>query len=178
MALWIVLPGAQLSATAADPGSPQVSVLEVRGTYSVLARFDVPQDTGAALAVLSDYEQIPRFMPDVRTSVILKRTPGRLLVEQEAVSRFLLFSKTVHLVLDVTEDGDTIRFVDRCGKSFTRYQGIWQVLQKDGGTSISYELSAHPTFDVPGFMLKRLLKRNSLEMIERLRREIAERSAR
>ena len=179
MALWSVLPGAQLSATAADPRSPpQVSVLEVRGTYSVVARFDVPQDAGAALAVLSDYERIPRFMPDVRTSVILERTPGRVLIEQEAVSQFLMFSKTMHLVLDVTEDGDTIRFVDRCGKSFTRYQGIWRVMQKDGATSISYELTAQPAFDVPGFMLKRLLKRNSLEMIDRLRREIAERSER
>ena len=176
--LWIALPGAHLSATAAPGSSPQVSVLEVRGTYSVVARFDVPQDSGAALAVLSDYEQIPRFMPDVRTSVILERTPGRVLIEQEAVSQFLTFSKTVHLVLDVTEDGDTIRFVDRCGTSFTRYQGIWRVTQKDGATSITYELTAQPAFDVPGFVLKRLLKRNALEMIERLRQEIAERAAR
>ena len=117
-------------------------------------------------------------MPDVRTSVILERTPGRVLIEQEAVSQFLMFSKTVHLVLDVTEDGDTIRFVDRCGKSFTRYQGMWRVMQKDGATSITYELTAQPAFDVPGFVLKRMLKRNSLEMIDRLRREIAERSAR
>ena len=177
MTLWIALPGAPLTATTAA-GSSQVSVIEVRGTYSVIARFDVPQDTGAALAVLSDYERIPRFMSDVRTSVILERTPGRALIEQEAVSQFLMFSKSVHLVLDVTEDGDTIRFVDRCGKSFTRYQGMWRVMQKDGATSITYELTAHPAFDVPGFMLKRLLKRNSLEMIDHLRREIAERSAR
>ena len=176
--LWIALPGAHPTATTATGSSPQVSVQEVRGTYSVVARFEVPQDTRAVLAVLSDYEQIPRFMPDVRTSVILERTPGRLLIEQEAVSQFLMFSKTVHLLLDVTEDGDTIRFVDRCGKSFTRYQGMWRVMQKDGATSITYELTAQPAFDVPGFVLKRMLKRNSLEMIDRLRREIAERSAR
>ena len=178
LTLWIALPGAHLTATAAAGPSPQVSVLEVRGTYSVVARFEVPQDSGAVLAVLSDYEQILRFMPDVRTSVILERTPGRVLIEQEAVSQFLMFSKTMHLVLDVTEDGDTIRFVDRCGRSFTRYQGMWRVMQKDGATSITYELTAQPAFDVPGFVLKRMLKRNSLEMIDRLRREIAERSAR
>ena len=44
--------------------------------------------------------------------------------------------------------------------------------------TVTYELTAHPAFDVPGFMLKRLLKGNSLEMIDRLGREIAERSAR
>ncbi len=86
----------------------------------VAASFEVPQAVAVALAVLSDYEQIPRFMPDVRTSVVLERTPDRLLIEQAAVSRFMMFTKKVHLVLEVTEDGDTIRFVDRCGKSFTR----------------------------------------------------------
>ena len=173
----LALPGAPLTAAADRGPAPQVSVLEEGGTYSVVARFEVPQDSGAVLAVLSDYEHIPRFMPDVRTSVILERTPGRVLIEQEAVSQFLMFSKTMHLVLDVTEDGDTIRFVDRCGRSFTRYQGMWRVMQKDGATSITYELTAQPAFDVPGFVLKRMLKRNSLEMIDRLRREIAERSA-
>ncbi len=174
----VSLPGAHLAATAAPEPSSGVSVREERGTYSVAARFEVPQAAGVALAVLSDYEQIPRFMPDVRTSVILERTPGRLLIEQEAVSQFMMFSKKVHLVLEVTEAGDTIRFVDRCRKSFTRYEGTWRVIQKDGGTTVTYELSARPAFDVPEFILKRLLRRDSGEMIHRLRREIAARAAR
>ena len=176
LTLWIALPGAHLTATAAAGPSPQVSVLEVRGTYSVVARFEVPQDTGAAVAVLSDYEQIPRFMPDVRTSVILERTPGRILVEQEAVSQFMMFSKKVHLILEVTETGNSIHFVDRCGTSFTRYEGTWRVLPEGNGARVTYQLTARPAFDVPEFILKRLLKRNSGQMIDRLRREIAARA--
>ncbi len=178
VSLCVALPGAQLAATA-DPGlDPQVSVREEGGVYSVTARFFVRQSPAAALAVLSDYEQIPRFMPDVRTSVILERTPGRLLVEQEAVSQFMMFSKKVHLLLEVTEDGDTLRFVDRCLKSFTNYDGSWQAVAKDGGAAITYKLTANPAFDVPEFILKRLLKRDSARMIEGLQREIASRPAR
>src|SRR5688572_13708070 len=154
-----------LGATAGDPAAaPQVSVTEARGLYSVTARFEIPQDASVALAVLSDYEQIPRFMPDVRKSVVLERGPKRLLVEQEAVSQFMMFSKTVHLVLEVFEDGNSIRFTDKSGKSFQTYEGSWLAEARNGGTTITYTLSAKPGFDVPQFILKRLLKRDSGEM--------------
>ena len=50
-----------------------MTVREERGVYSVAARFHVPQPPRVALAVLTDYEQIPRFMPDVATSIVLER---------------------------------------------------------------------------------------------------------
>ena len=165
-----------LTMTPAPP--PHVQVSEARGLYTDKASFTVPQAPELALAVLSDYEQIPRFMPGVRTSRVRERAPGRLIVEQEAESRFMVFSKTVHLVLEVTESGGAIRFVDRCGKSFTTYEGAWRAQTIDGGALITYELSAQPAFDVPEFILKRLLKRDSGEMIDRLRREIAARAQR
>jgi carbon monoxide dehydrogenase subunit G len=178
VSLCVALPGAQLAATA-DPGlESQVTVREDRGVYSVAAEFLVPQPPAAALAVLSDYEQIPRFMPDVQRSVVLERTPGRLIVEQEAVSRLMMFSKKVHLVLEVTEDRNTLRFRDRCLKSFTSYEGSWQAVERDGGAAVSYKLTATPAFDVPEFILRRLLKRDSTRMIEGLKREIASRAVR
>ena len=165
-------------ATAADGSAPapQVSVREDRGVYTVAARFEISQSAARALAVLSDYERIPQFMPEIKTSVVLSRTAGRILVEQEAISRFMMFSKTVHLLLEVTRDESSLRFVDRCGKSFTTYQGAWRATTSGGRTKITYELTAKPAFDVPEFILKRLLKRDSVQMIDRLQREIAARA--
>jgi ribosome-associated toxin RatA of RatAB toxin-antitoxin module len=164
----------------ADDTAPDVIITVERGTYSVAARFDVPETPGAALAVLSDYEQIPRFMPGVRKSVIVERTPAHLVVEQEAVTQYLMFSKTVHLVLVVTEAGNTIQFTDRAHDSFRFYEGSWRVTPRmgdTGGATIAYAVTARPAFDVPGFVLKRLLTRDSDEMISGLRREIAARVA-
>jgi ribosome-associated toxin RatA of RatAB toxin-antitoxin module len=155
-----------------------VNVREDRGTYTVTARFEIPQSAAEALAVLSDYERIPRFMPEIKTSVVLSRTEGRILVEQEAISRFMMFSKKVHLLLEVTQDDGSLRFVDRCGKSFRTYQGAWRATTPGDRTTVTYELTAKPAFDVPEFILKRLLKRDSVEMIDRLRREIAARTGR
>jgi carbon monoxide dehydrogenase subunit G len=163
---------------AADKPEPQVSVREDRGTYTVTARFEIPQSAAVALEVLSDYEQIPKFMPEVQSSVVVDRTADRILVQQEAISSFMMFSKRVHLLLEVTQEPGAIHFVDRCAKSFTAYAGAWRAVAENGRTIVSYDLTAKPGFEVPEFILKRLLKRDSARMIERLRREIGSRPAR
>ena len=163
-------------AIAGAQNDPPVTVTEDNGVYSVAATFTVPQAGSFALAALTDYAQIPRFMPEVRTSNVLERVDDRAVVEQEAVARFMMFSKRVHLVLEVQEDRGTIRFRDRCGKSFARYEGVWTIAERDGKTHVTYALAAKPSFDVPEFLLKRLLKRDASQMIEHLKAEIASRA--
>ena len=160
-------------AAAGQGPEPIVTVQEDRGIYSVRARFHVPQSEAVAMAVLTDYERIPRFMPDIKTSVLLERTAGRAVVEQEGVSHFLMFSKRVHLVLEITEAADALRFRDRCGRSFASYEGSWTLSSENGGARIVYELMAQPSFSVPASVLKRLFRRDSASMIESLRQEIA-----
>jgi carbon monoxide dehydrogenase subunit G len=172
------MPCAPLTASDDRESHHAVTVLEEHGVYSVRARFEVPQSPAVALAVLTDYERIPRFMPGVQTSVVLERGSGRALIEQEAVSRLMMFSKRVHLVLEVSEGVDTVRFRDRSGRSFARYEGMWRLCEENGRTEIVYELIAQPSFDVPEFILKRLLRRDSGQMIESLKREMAARSGR
>jgi carbon monoxide dehydrogenase subunit G len=141
--------------------------------YRVDASFEVPVPPSVALAVLTDYERIPRFMPDVKTSVVRERFSGGAVVEQEAVPRVMFFSRRVHLLLEVREAGDTVSFQDVCGRSFVWYAGAWRLSERDGRTVVRYELNAQPAFDVPEFLLKRLLRNDAKQMIEHLRAEIA-----
>jgi ribosome-associated toxin RatA of RatAB toxin-antitoxin module len=158
--------------------SSNLIVREEKGVYTVLAHFLVDQSPSVTLSVLTDYEQIPRFMPDIRTSVVRERGTGWAVVEQEGVSAFMMFSRRVHLVLDIEERPDALIFRDRCAQSFVRYEGAWHLSQHDGQTAITYELRAEPSFEVPEWMLKRLLRRDSGKMIERLRSEIEARVTR
>ena len=167
----------QASAAVAEEPTNLI-VREEKGVYTVVAHFLVDQTPSVALRVLTDYEQIPRFMPHVRTSIVRERGTGWAVVEQEAVSAFMMFSKRVHLVLDIEERPDALIFRDRCARSFVRYEGAWRLSShNDGQTAITYELTAEPSFEIPGWMLKRLLQRDSGQMIERLQREIAARAA-
>ena len=157
--------------------SPMVSVTESGpGAYTVSARFSVPEQAGAVRAALTDYENIPRFMPAVRMTRVLDRGEGHARIEQEAVSQFMMFSKRVHLVLDIDETTTLITFRDRCGKSFTQYEGAWNITQYDEGTSIEYRLTASPAFDVPSFVVRRLLDRDARGMIAGLRAAIRARA--
>ena len=177
--LVVVMLGIAFTAGLADSrparGQADVQVRENHGVYTVDATFPVSQPPAAVLAVLTDYEQIPRYMPDVRKSIVHERTASGAVVEQEAVSKVMLFSKRVHLVLDVQEAARTIRFRDTCGRSFSQYEGLWTLAEDRAGTSVRYQLTAKPSFDVPEFLLKRLLRRDATEMIERLQREIERR---
>jgi carbon monoxide dehydrogenase subunit G len=168
-----LMPGFAVRASEDVRVTSDLVVVEANGLYSVTANFHVPQTPAAVVTVLTNYEQIPRFMPGVKTSVVLERTPGGAVVEQEAVSRLLMFSKRVHLILEVTETPATVRFRDRCGKSFSFYEGRWSMSASDGGTDVRYELKARPTFGIPDALLTRLLRRDSTRMIESLRQEIA-----
>ena len=78
--------------------------------------------------------------------------------------------------LEVTEEPADIRFRDRCGRSFRQYEGSWQIGADEKGTTIVYRLNAKPSFEASEFLLKRLLKRDARQMIERLTSEIAARS--
>ena len=155
--------------------APAVTVREDGGTYLVTARFDVAAAPPDALRVLSDYERIPEFAPGVTRSVVKDRQGSRVVVEQEARSRVLLFNKRIHLVLDIEERDATIEFRDICGRSFTSYTGSWEVVPSGDGSTVTYSLSARPAFDVPQFMLVRLLKKDSTEMIANLQRAIERR---
>ena len=161
--------------TAGDAPDADVNVREDHGVYTVRAAFEVPQPAEIAFAVLTDYEAIPRFMPNISSSVVLERENGRVVVEQQAVSRLMMFSKRLHLVLDIEEGAGTLTFSDRCRRSFARYEGEWRLSERNGRTLIIYELLAQPTFDVPEFVLRRVLKRDSRELIARVKREIAAR---
>jgi ribosome-associated toxin RatA of RatAB toxin-antitoxin module len=176
MAAMLLLGALAAPAAAVARNDPAVTVNEERGVYTVTAAFTVPQAPSFAFAALTDYAGIPRFMPEVRTSNVIERADDRALVEQEAIARFMMFSKRVHLVLEVRESEGTIRFRDRCGSSFSRYEGEWTITESGGTTQVRYELSAKPSFDVPEFLLKRLFKRDATQMIERLKAEISARA--
>lgn len=154
---------------------PQAVVTEAKGIYTVSAKFAVPQSPEAAIAVLMDYEHLQRFMPDLKKSSVIARTGACVTVAQEAVAAFFPFSKHIYLTLEITETPLALAFRDRSGKSFSQYNGTWQVSKAEGHTVVVYTLVAKPSFSIPEFVLSRLLKRDAGRMITALQKEIAAR---
>lgn len=156
--------------------SSQVKVTEDAGVYTVSAWFTVPQTPSAAFAVLTDYENLPRFMPGLKKSVLVERSASTVILEQDAVAKFLTFSKNIHLRLQTVEQDHTLHFKDTSSKSFSQYEGSWRISTRGAETLITYDLTANPSFAVPQFLLRRLLSRDADHMIDALQKEMAARS--
>jgi len=174
-AVMTVLAGAGL--TSAFGESPRIRVREEHGVYQVAARFVVPRPAPVALTVLTDYDRIASFMPNLTKSQVLSEEGDTTVVEQEAVAKLAMFSRRIHLLLEVRQEGGEILFRDRCGRSFRTYEGVWRVTPNGETAVIEYELAADPAFAVPGWVLKRMLQRDAKQMIEHLQTEIASRAA-
>ena len=77
-ARWLLLCAAvawmSAAAGAAPRGEPRVDVTEADGVYTVSATFAVAESLHDVVAVLTDYDRIPKFMPDVQVSKVLERS--------------------------------------------------------------------------------------------------------
>jgi ribosome-associated toxin RatA of RatAB toxin-antitoxin module len=160
---------------ASELAPPSVSVRLHDGAYEIAAEFDVNRSLATVRSVLTDYEHIPRFLPQVERSVVLERTGEGAVVEQEAVTQLMMFSKRMHLILDIREAPDALVFTDTCGRSFVRYEGSWRLREEAGRTFVQYRLLAQPRFDAPDWLIGRVMKRDASRTIERIQAEIGKR---
>jgi hypothetical protein len=173
----MVAAGAALSCgigLAADDVS--LSIKDKDGFFNVEGSFQVQADTAVIWDVLTAYEQIPRFVGNLKKSHI-EQDLGvyHFLLEQEFEGGFLFFTKRVRVVLDVHETWyQSIDFQDIDHKDFALYQGTWQVKPQPGQSQeISYHLKVKPNFSAPfegdfmGGGAKDLLKSVRREILRR-----------
>jgi hypothetical protein len=147
--------------------------------YVVDAAFDVNVPASIAWEVLTDYEGIGQFVSSIRQSTIKEREPGRVLLEQRGVGRAWIISLPMHVVLDVREhDRRVLAFRDVCGKSFSTYEGAWELSTIAGGTRVTYRLKADPTGRQPAMLAKSAIRVSVKQLLDEVREEMRTRGAR
>lgn len=147
--------------------------------YTVVAAFDVNVPPSIAWEVLTDYEGIGRFVSSIRYSSIKRRESGRLLLEQHGVGRAWIVPVPMHVVLDVREhDQRVLAFRDVCGKSFTTYEGEWELTATGGGTRVAYRLKADPNGRQPAMLAKSAIRGSVKKLLDEVRDEIRARAPR
>jgi hypothetical protein len=151
--LFLILGIGAAAPCGADPLFQPISFSahEKDGVDEVKAQFYVRADAPIAWNVLSDYENIPKFVHTMKKSHIEKRCDENLLLTQEAEAGFLFITKKVHVLLKVHEiPGQSISFEDVSLKDFCFYQGSWNIKSApQGGVSVVYQLEAKKNFDAP-----------------------------
>jgi carbon monoxide dehydrogenase subunit G len=148
-------------------------------SFVVEASFDVAAPPETVWAVLTDYEGIGRFVSSIRKSTVKQRDSGRLLLEQQGVGKAWIVSVPMHVVLEVREhDQRVLEFRDICGKSFTVYEGRWEIEPGAGATRVTYRLKADPTGRQPAMLARSAIRNSVKKLLDEVKNEIIARTPR
>lgn len=90
--LALLFPGVCAAAGPAPPAEPTVAVRQQDGAFVLDISYRVPVSPLEAWAVLTDFENMPAFVPGVDSSRILQQSGNTLRVEQKGTVQFGLLS--------------------------------------------------------------------------------------
>ena len=157
-------------AAPAQPSRPEVAVKRVDSggmqVFEVTASGSVKAAPAAVWKVLTDYEAMPEFVPDLEKTKVLSRTGNRVIIEQSGMARFLFFSRTINLVVQAAEEPMSSIHISLVNGDMKVYDCRWTLTAlPDGGTRIDYSGKLVPKFYVPGVLGSNLIGRDIERMM-------------
>lgn len=168
--------GLTARADDASPGSPFIRETEVSSVYALEGGFEVKAGIHVVWQVLTDYDNLPHFVPSVRSSIARTLADGGLLVEQDFEGKALIFSRDMRVRLAVNEQPErSIVFRDTALGDFEVYEGSWQLQTTGAATKVTYRLRAQLHDAAPDFIARGAFKASAVQMLGLLRDEIVRR---
>lgn len=157
-AVWGPRPAAALTMTS-EIGphlfTSTVSWQATRRIY-VVAHMTLPADVERVWAVLTDYDNLAKFMPHLQKSEVLLREPERLMLRQEGSVGFPLARFKAAATMEVREDPPLMINFRATEGDYQIYEGRWRLQPTPEGTDLFYEAVIEPSFWVPKWMLTAL----------------------
>jgi ribosome-associated toxin RatA of RatAB toxin-antitoxin module len=152
-----------LSAQAQD-GALDVSVQRTRtgdgNVYEVNAHGEVAAAPAAVWRILTDYERMPEFVPDLQRARVLSRNGDQALLEQFGVAHFLFFRREIHLVVQIREQPISQIDITLARGDMKVYNCRWRLVPvpATGGTRVLFSSTVAPKFYVPGMLGSNLIR--------------------
>ncbi len=144
---------------------------------SVRASAELKASPRIAWEVLTDYDHLAEFIPDVRSSRVLRRDPDGVLVEQKGEFGFLFFRQPIEVTMAVSEQPPR-RIVARAVAGNMRdMEGSYELQASEAGLRLAYSGRFVPGFFVPPLigmpLVRRSLERRFRAMVEEIERRDA-----
>ena len=153
-----------------------VQVARQENAFEIKANLLVAVDQRVAWQVLTDYNNLARFVPGMRSSRIVSASGEPLLLEQKGESGLLLFRVPIEVVSRVEEAPlSSIRF-QSVGGNLTNQRGEWALERHDHATRVSYRANITPGFPLPPLIGPAIVSRDVRIMVESVGREMLRRS--
>lgn len=146
------LPPLEVSVRREEVNDQKVFVVQASGT--VLA------PPFAVWKILTNYERMPEFVPDLQTTRVVSRHGNEVIVEQLGTARFLFVRRDIRLVVRVTEQPISTIDIALIAGDMKQYDCRWELIPipETGGTRVVYSGRLVPGFYVPAIVAANMVR--------------------
>ncbi len=146
----------------------------------ILATVTIPQPVEQVWQVITDYEHLADFVPNLTSSKLLPSSEGRIRLEQIGSQCFLRFKFCARVVLEMTESfPHELGFAMQEG-DFKQFEGAWKLQPtadaqgNPQSTQLSYDLSVKPPRAMPAALIEHHICHNLTLNLLAIRQRVLE----
>jgi len=161
----------------ASAGELRINVAREGEFVSVRASAEVNADLPTAWEVLTDYDHLAEFIPDMRSSRVVRREGGSVLVEQRGEFGFLFFRQAIDVVLSVSEQPPRRIVAHTVAGNLKDMEASYELKASASGVRLEYAGRFVPDFFLPPLigipLVRRSLERRLRSMVDEIERRYA-----
>jgi carbon monoxide dehydrogenase subunit G len=165
---------AQSTARSAAAQEIAVEIAREGEFIAVRASAELKANPRIAWEVLTDYDHLAEFIPDIRSSRIVQRNPDGLLVEQKGEFGFFFFRQPIEVTMAVSEQPPRRIFARAVAGNMKDMEGSYELQATEAGVRLGYSGRFVPGFFVPPLigmpLVRRSLERRFRAMVEEIER--------
>ena len=149
-----------------------------QGTRRLAVQLRMALDPAWIWAVLTDYANLSRFIPNLESSRLLWRRANVVGLEQVGAQSFMGMRFKAKVELELTEHQHEQRLSFTMSKGdFRRFEGSWQIGQDGGGTTLLYELTVQGCVGMPIALIEQRLREDLAANLRAVQQEALRRAA-
>ncbi len=124
----------------------------------ITAQITLPYPREQVWQVLTSYEDLADFIPNLATSKLLEHPQNGIRLEQIGVQSALFLKFSARVVLDMTEDFLQSIHFEMVEGDFKAFSGDWLLAPAQEGTQLTYSLFIWPKRTMPIIAIERRLR--------------------
>lgn len=175
VAFSLLLPVAAHAAAAATPIRSVEITADAGGYVANLVMF-APVPVGVAWAVLTDFEHMASWVPNVRESKVVADESNVMTIEQRGTAKFGLASFPYVSVRQMTLDPQHTVRAKQVKGSMKRLESLMTLTPEDNGTKLTYRLEMVPSALVSAVLSKETLEHELTEQFTAIIQEMTRRN--
>jgi len=133
------------------------------GTRRLAAQLSTPLEICYLWEVLTSYEKLSEFIPNLLSSEVLSRVENQIFLKQIGSQEFLGFNFSAEVFIKLIEDrNNALLSFSLIKGDFRKFEGSWKIKESStgNGSSLIYELIVQGCFGMPVTLIEKHLRKN------------------